>query len=240
MPIDKVFQINNTEYVMRKTLAQGFTLVELLIVIALLGVIATIVIAAINPIEQANRASDAGLKADASQLVSALQRYYASHNAYPWMQASCSLNNGTFCAPEGGADAEVKWLSADDPSIGLCGDANPKCRSTANLGELVASQELQNQFLSKSWINPATETPPYQLLVGKGASASDAIYVCWTPKSVSNRQKLIDSLNAANKMVDTTAEFQPSGAPTAGTCATISTTDSPGWGTGACEECVPE
>lgn len=215
----------------------AFTLVELLIVITLLGIIATIVISAINPIEQANRASDAGLKADASELLSALQRYYASHNAYPWMAASCTVNGGSFCNPSNGADAQVDWLSADDPSIGLCGGAN--CRNAANQGELVASLELQTQFLSKSWVNPATRTPPYELLVGKGPSASDAIYVCWTPKSSSNRQVLITSESTnANKEVDTTSNYwSASGAPRGGTCTT---TAGAGWGTGACEECLPE
>lgn len=225
---------------MKKTLAQGFTLVELLIVIALLGIIATIVIAAINPIEQANRASDAGKKADASQLLSAIQRYYASHNVYPWQAASCAANNGSFCNPAQGADAALNWLSADDPSIGLCGDAFPNCRSTARQGELVASLELQTQFLSKSWVNPAGAVKAEELLVGKGASASDAVYVCWVPKSNSNRQVLVSSLTGQNKQVDTTAAFQASGAPAPGACNSISTSVSPGWGTGACEECVPE
>ncbi len=219
---------------MKRTFAQAFTLVELLIVIALLGVIATIVIAAINPIEQANRASDAGMKADASQLVSAIQRYYASHNAYPWMASTCEPNGGSFCNPVGGAGAEVQWLSADDPSVGLCGAAAPNCKSTDVQGELVVSLELQNQFLSKSWVNPTSATPPYQLLVGKGGSASDAVYVCWVPKSKSNRQALIDN----GKMVDTTQGFQSSGAPTAGVCTLL--TDADGWSTGACSECVPE
>jgi len=79
---------------------------ELLIVIALLGVIATIVIAAINPIEQANRASDAGMKADASQLVSAIQRYYATHSTFPW-------NDGGTIALTSTADAAIPWTSAD-------------------------------------------------------------------------------------------------------------------------------
>jgi prepilin-type N-terminal cleavage/methylation domain-containing protein len=222
--------MNNTEY-MRK----GFTLVELLIVIALLGVIATIVIAAINPIEQANRASDAGMKADASQLISAIERYYTTHGQFPWQATSCSVNGGTFCDPAQGADASLSFLTADDPSIGLCGAAGAACKTTANQGELVSSLELQTQFLSKNWIGANAVSA--KLLVGKGSGSSAAVYACWVPKANSNRQVLINSVATSNKMVNTTVGFTNAGVPTAGNC--VKTTDA-GWATGACSECVPE
>jgi prepilin-type N-terminal cleavage/methylation domain-containing protein len=221
---------------MRKVLAQGFTLVELLIVIALLGVIATIVIAAINPIEQANRASDAGMKADASQMISAIERYYATHNQYPWQATSCSTNGGSQCDPVLGADAEYTFLSADDPSAGLCGATGAACKTTTNKGELISSLELQTQFLSKSWIGATSVSS--RLLIGKAAGASSAVYACWVPKANSNRQVLINSATSnSNKMVNTTAGFTSAGVPTSGACTT--TTDA-GWATGACSECVPE
>lgn len=222
---------------MKRYLSRGFTLVELLIVIALLGIIATIVIAAINPIEQANRASDAGMKADASQLISAVQRYYATHNQYPWQAASCSTNGGSFCNPLTGADAAlpIPYLSADDPSFGLCGASGAACKTTANQGELISSLELQTQFLSKSWIGASTSS---RLLVGKAANASAAVYACWVPKANSDRQNLINSLATnSKKMINTTAAFSDAGVPAAGSCATVS---DPGWSTGACSECVPE
>lgn len=220
---------------MKKYLSKGFTLVELLIVIALLGIIATIVIAAINPIEQANRASDAGMKADASQIVSAIGRYYATHNQYPWQAASCATNGGSFCNPALGADAALAFLTADDPSIGLCGASGATCKTTANQGELISSLELQTQFLSKSWVGATTVAG--RLYVGKAAGASSSVYACWIPKANSNRQVLINSAATTNKMVNTTAGFTSAGIPTAGTCTTI--TDA-GWATGACAECVPE
>lgn len=221
---------------MKKYLSKGFTLVELLIVIALLGIIATIVIAAINPIEQANRASDSGMKADASQMISAVQRYYATHNQYPWQAASCSVNGGSFCDPAAGADAAMTFLTADDPSVGLCGASGAACKTTARQGELISSLELQTQFLSKSWIGATTV--PTRLLVGKAAGASSAVYACWVPKANSNRQVLINSAASnSNKMVDTTAGFTSAGVPTAGTCTAVTDV---GWTTGACSECVPE
>ncbi|HKB88773.1 MAG TPA: prepilin-type N-terminal cleavage/methylation domain-containing protein [Patescibacteria group bacterium] len=221
---------------MRKYLSKGFTLVELLIVIALLGVIATIVIAAINPIEQANRAADAGKKADASQIVSAIERYYATHNQFPWQAPSCAANGGTFCDPITGAEAAMDFISADNPSIGICGANGTTCKTTANKGELIQALELQSQFISKSWVG-ATSTDA-KLLVGKGPTSSSGVYVCWVPKSNSNRQNLITSATTnSNKMVDTTVAIQVSGVPAPGTCATTSDT---GWGTGKCSECVPE
>ncbi len=221
------------KYSMKRTLARGFTLVELLIVIALLGVIATIVIAAINPIEQANRASDAGKKADAGQIVSAIQRYYASHNQFPWEAASCTTNGGTQCLTS--SDAEFSFLRADDPSVGICGASGASCRTTTNQGELVSSQELQSAFVSKSWVN-ATSIDA-RILVGKASGSSSSVYACWIPKSNSNRQNLINSATTGNKMVDITS-FTSAGVPSASTaCTTPSDTD---WIAGACYECVPE
>ncbi len=211
-------------------------MVELLIVIALLGVIATIVIAAINPIEQANRAADAGKKADASQIVSAIDRYYATHNQFPWEAASCAVNGGTFCNPVTGSEAAVDFLSADDPTFGICGAAT-NCKSAATKGELIQSLELQSQFLSKSWIGATANDA--KIYIGKGPGSSSSVYACWIPKANSNRQTLISSAAAAssNKMMDITQAIQSSGVPTAGACTTVSDI---GWSTGACAECVPE
>src|SRR5512146_2617748 len=122
---------------MKIRLAQGFTLVELLIVIALLGVIATIVIAAINPIEQANRAQDAGRKADASQMVSALDRYYTSQQTFPWVGCSGS----SYCTVD--PKAPLYWASADDLAVGLCGVSGAGCKTETVDGPLVTTLELQ-------------------------------------------------------------------------------------------------
>ena len=208
-------------------------MVELLIVIALLGVIATIVIAAINPIEQANRAADAGMKADASQLVSAIQRYYTSHNEFPWN--SCT---GVGCTPPvANAEDPLVWTSADDAAIGVCGTTGAGCKSETTHGVLLTSLELQTAFLSKGWIGPASETRPNQLIVGKGTGASASVYVCWIPKSNSNRQNLINSTTTRNKMVDATVDIGVSGVPAPSTICTTTTT---GWTSGSCSECVPE
>jgi prepilin-type N-terminal cleavage/methylation domain-containing protein len=223
---------------MKKYLSKGFTLVELLIVIALLGVIATIVIAAINPIEQANRATDAGMKADASQIVSAIERYYTTHSVFPWNAASCTTNGGSQClnGAANGPDDAFPFISADNASVGVCGQTGAGCRTTARQGELIAALEIQKTFLSKNWVNPLNASAT--LWVGKAQGASSVIYVCWSPKSNSNRQVLIASqATNTNKMFDATQGFTATGIPTAGGCANVSAA---GWTTGACVECVPE
>lgn len=228
---------------MRKYLSNGFTLVELLIVIALLGIIATIVIAAINPIEQANRAADAGMKADASQIVSAIERYYASHNIFPWNDASCSTNGGSQClnGQSQGPDSAFNFISADDASVGICGATGTNCKTSGNQGALISGLELQKTFLNKSWIGNSSDQN--KLWVGKGQGASAGVFVCWSPKANSNRQVLIASQASGqtNRMwvagsgatLSTTT-----GLPSqASTCTLTSSSD---WTTGKCVECVPE
>lgn len=220
---------------MKQKTAQGFTLVELLIVIALLGVIATIVIAAINPIEQANRASDAGMKADASQVVSAVQRYYASHNYYPWNSANCSSANCKNGSGDG-VDTEFGFVSADDPAVGICGDAN--CKTSSTKGELLNALELQNTFLNKSWVGATTADS--KLWVGKAEGSSSSVFVCWVPKANSNRQVLITSAGTNSNKLLNTSGFTDAGVPDVGTCTAVSGTGADGWSTAACVECVPE
>lgn len=214
---------------MKLKTAHGFTLVELLIVIALLGVIATIVIAAINPIEQANRASDAGKKSDASQLVSAIQRYYASHSQYPWEIVDPDNYDSSGVA--------FGFITAANPGVGLCG-GTPGAPDCSAGGELITSNELQNTLLSRTFIK--TQSSDSMLYVGKGESASSSVFVCWVPKALSNRQTAI----ANHRVIDLSAGFA-NGLPVA-TDGCDEGAAAAGWtppaapGLSTCAECVPE
>jgi len=68
----------------------GFTMVELMIVIAIIGIISVAVLSAINPLEQINKGKDTRYRSDASELLSALERYYANEEEYPWGVASAN------------------------------------------------------------------------------------------------------------------------------------------------------
>lgn len=185
----------------------GFTLVELLIVIAILGVIALIVIAAINPIEQANRARDTGMKSDASQLLSAMDRYFAVKNDFPWVtQDSTTYNN----------DDDFGFMTASDYHIGLC-DQTSGCTVD---GILIDEQELKPEFRNRRFIDAAADSN-YQdyLMIGK-ADQDQSVYICYVPLSKSNRQKACDAgevYTLNNTGVKTTLATCPGTGPTSWT-----------------------
>lgn len=155
-------------------LKRGFTLVELLIVIGLLGAIALIVIAAINPIEQTNRARDARFRADGGQLVSAIDRYFAAKSEFPWVtQTPASYTT----------ESSFGFVTAKDVEVGICGDA-----SCSTAGNLISSDELKTEFMSRDFIKNSS-TVDKQILLGKDAGSSSSVYACFIPLSKTNKEK---------------------------------------------------
>jgi prepilin-type N-terminal cleavage/methylation domain-containing protein len=73
---------------------KGFTLMELLIVIGVLGILAAGLLAAIDPFEQLKKARDTNNRSGATELLSATQRYYATHGYLPWFKPGAGA--GTF------------------------------------------------------------------------------------------------------------------------------------------------
>jgi hypothetical protein len=149
---------------------------------------------------------------------------------YPWNTSTCT---GT-CATN--VDDVYAFVSADTVGVGICGVSGAACKTSATQGELLAALELQNTFLNKGWINASSAQA--RLWVGKAANSSSSVFVCWSPKSNSNRQVLLASVTSGvNRLFNATAGFTSSGLPATGNCTTVTET---GWTTGACVECVPE
>lgn len=154
----------------------GFTLVELLIVIGLLGAIAMIVIAAINPIEQANRARDTRFKADSAQLISAIDRYFAARQEFPWVTSGAATDN----------DVSYGFVSAGDEGIGICG-----ADCTVD-GLLLTNDELKSEFRNRDFIdNHGGTDNSKKLFLGKEQGTSESVYSCFIPSAKATRQSAI-------------------------------------------------
>ena len=154
----------------------GFTMIELLIVIAVLGILAVAVLSAINPIEQINRGRDTGSRSDAEQLVSAIDRYYASKGYYPWSVSADSLNKSTF----GGGNGAVVMSKLISPTQTLGADAQAPL---ANLSTGGAS-ELKDSFISR-----ITTTGYNNLYLYNDGDVTSSTYACFVPKSAAFREE---------------------------------------------------
>ncbi|MBU0998188.1 prepilin-type N-terminal cleavage/methylation domain-containing protein [Patescibacteria group bacterium] len=160
-----------------KYLKRGFTLVELLIVMGLLGAIAMIVIAAINPIEQTNRARDTRFKADGSQLISAIDRYFAARSEFPWVTVDDVTYTNEF---------SYGFVSASDEGVGICG-----ADCTVD-GVLLTSEELKTEFRNRDFIKKYSATDPSKnIYIGKSTSAAGSIYACFIPAAKSTKKNAI-------------------------------------------------
>lgn len=158
MLLDNNFDKINTDYGrMKSKNFQGFTLIELLIVIAVLGILAVAVLSAINPIEQINRSRDTGSRSDAEQLLSAIDRFYASAGYYPWKLSSTGTDVYDWTAVPSVTDGTTLMLTK---------------LSEAGTGELKASFTTR---ISESDYNT--------LYMYNRGTQGDSTYVCFLPKS---------------------------------------------------------
>jgi len=147
----------------------GFTMIELLIVIAVLGILAVAVLAAINPIEQINRGKDTGSRSDAEQLLSAIDRYYASQGYYPWRNGEDDVETDG-SAPLGTGDAFVGVNQTDFVNTS----------GTSVLDELSAGGTAE---LKTSFVNRVTADAYNELKAFNRGTQGDSTYVCFVPKS---------------------------------------------------------
>jgi len=168
-----------------KLSAKGFTLIELLIVIAVLGILAVAVLSAINPIEQINRSRDTGSRSDAEQLISAVDRFYASRGYYPWQTVTSA----------GG-------VTPTSPSLPLTtvNDSWVVSGSSVKVLDVLSSsgtEELKKSFVTR--IHAAANP----LFVYHNSGASDSFYVCFKPLSGAFKTE------ANTRCVDTTGKGLP-------------------------------
>lgn len=165
----------------------GFTMIELLVVIAVIGVLAVAVLSSINPIEQINKGRDTRSRSDAAQLISAVDRYFAIHEKYPWNEDGVAGITGTFTdgwtydsdagfvtPPTGGETTDYRGeFFFYEPDL-LNGDPD-----WSWLIPIINTAEIKESFgnrLSKTEDNT-------DFLVKKPAGANRTMYVCFTPSS---------------------------------------------------------
>jgi len=154
---------------MKKFREKGFTLVELLIVIALIAILSVAVLATINPIEQTNKARDAKFKNDAAEVLGALERYYASQNAYPW-------NNGIGVTVASGTAISI---GSTNPLFGVIGTGD-------TAGVLITTSELKSSFMGKESFDTINGVDPVDAMYIYH-NGLDSNYVCFVPKATANR-----------------------------------------------------
>jgi len=191
---------------------KGFTLVELLIVISLLGAIATMVIATINPIEQANRTRDTRFRTDGGQLISAIDRYFASVSEFPWVTAAVTTSNET----------EFGFASAATVGVGICG-----ADCTTN-GYLISTDELKPEFRNRDFIK--TTVAEKKIYIGKDTGASESVYACFIPLAKATRQKSVTDGNVY------TIGLSDGSRASTNTCDAADAN----WVTSGCYVCIPE
>lgn len=204
---------------------KGFTLVELLIVIALIGILSVAVLSTINPIEQTNKARDSALKNDASEILGAIERYYASQSTYPWVSpGNVELENAV-------------GYSVEMEEVGICGSDCTKD------GKLIEADELKPAFKNKSFLKTGvSEIDKLYLFKDEGASAS--VHVCFIPKSRTFRTDSDTNplwLLSFSGVVPSGMSEAVGNTGDSGSCPPLTGTGASGWGQvqTACFVCVP-
>lgn len=230
--------------------AAGFTLIELLIVITVIGVLVVAVLSALNPIEQVNKARDAGRRADSSQILGAIERYYAATQQYPW-------NKGTFPVGDYKASITDEYLAnAAYLGVGICGTPDEGlasiydhglgsggCVDPDSRGTLIASEELKSQFAKRRAfrLNHVIEDELYLIKPFNDPSIS----VCFIPSSKATRDTWFDTTKGLKYFGLTSGDGAMPYEPTTSTlanCADQFTAGEPTWDAvdQYCFVCIPE
>lgn len=179
---------------------KGFTLIELLVVITLIGILAVAVLSAINPIEQINKARDAGKRADASQLISGLDRYFASNLKFPWNNyASHPLTDAAFTG-----NVRMVGVGVCTDGIGDTVDAAVENSDASgctaldvagvnHYGYLIETQELKSQFAKRNYFKSAPTLPTSDKLYIVKLAGDPSVSICFVPQSKALRDTWDDT-----------------------------------------------
>ncbi len=172
---------------------KGFTLIELLIVITLLGILAVAVLSAINPVEQMNRSRDTASRSDAEQLLSAIDRYYASTGYYPW-----------FTAPP--TDDESDHSLKCDGNKTFCKvDMNLTDGSQPSLTKLSSGGYAE---IKESFVTRITDEGYNFLYVYNEGGQGDSTYVCFKPQSAAFREEAMKRCGISAEATPTPMVFR--------------------------------
>ncbi|MGI5827470.1 MAG: type IV pilin protein [Patescibacteria group bacterium] len=173
--------------------SSGFTLIELLIVVTLIGILSVAVLSALNPLEQINKTRDAGRRADANQILSALERYYASTQTFPWnspdfSNAVPSVNDSFLgrvdmigvgiCGADSGGLTTASGFNATGDGCSI--------DSTGDYGLLIKGEELKPQFAKRRAFRNDHTIPEDEMFIIKPEN-DPSITVCFVPSSKATR-----------------------------------------------------
>lgn len=158
--------MSNYSRMKRSKLSLGFTLIELLVVIGVLGILAAGLLATIDPLEQFRKGADSNRKTTSLELVNALTRYYAVHNAFPWKPIADGGAGCNSATPPSAVAANATGFTNTATPIGCL-------VVLQNEGELKSTFKDQTLILTKLFVTDTT--------VGENASVA----VCYNPESKS-------------------------------------------------------
>jgi len=185
-------------------------MIELLVVIAVIGVLAVAVLSSINPIEQINKGRDTRSRSDAAQLISAVDRYYAIHEIYPWNAHKYVTALTTDTLPDIAFPDGV--ACAGDGAAGEMCDITALAANQDWLSGLTDTQEVKDSFVTR------IAGDPNPLLVQKAAVANATMYVCFAPTSRAFQQEAMKDCSQKGD--------EPAAACSQGTPGDVNYTDS--------------
>jgi len=173
----------------------GFTLIELLVVIALIGILAVAVLSALDPIEQTNKAKDAKMQADSSQLVSAIDRFYAANFYFPWTvyesgtyDSNDALFGAAVYAQGVGICGILSGLEIDltgFPTVSAAGAGG--CLDD---GLLIVAQELKAGFGNRDYFSSRVGGVGYDKTLWLFKDDGETVnYICFKPSAKVNKIK---------------------------------------------------